>query len=686
MRNKILITIVCLLLVVCLAVSLASCNKNKTEDKKITSIVFLGDSICEGVAGPAPLQERVNYSYYGILGQINGIEAHNRSVSGYHTKHLLDYISRDDKNYEPVLPNQPEVNEETASLTQTLIRTSDVIHISILGNDLLQFDFPIMILELAAKQKYNGSDAYLSDPAVVAVYQQTRFQSESYTIIPPLQDDVRFAQGPCPGYGMALYEYAVSNARIQIGKIVDRLKKLNPNALIIFQNVYNPIDEHAELVSTELKLYLTMLGNGEENSFNFDSLDPAVVSASYAKLRAVAGDMIYGLDSVLNDYTDKITIADAYHTFDAIYQANHEIGEDLIYVDGVHPSDFGHAVLAQMNQELLVSKGLLKMDGAVDGYKKLRNSQLDRMYTGATKDSTTFDVAAAKADIESKSNMQDITLSYFNAIKGYTPKLFDSVLTGKTNGVAYTQNKTYNLSTLYMYTPLARGWKDTAFEMLIEGPMNLADTLASLGATATITFKTDNTWEINVDVNVQYVLEHINDILSMLSMDIDEVLASMNNMDLSGSVMSEDLDIVDFVLIYANNMFAGFDQNNFYDSLDLLKNSMGISLSLEDKNGDAITKASVNSLIAEILQSNPHKLPSNMSDKIKNLGNVSIKVEGVYSLKDCTSYTGKTYEGIYFGQYYDNISPFLIGTKFKDADNVEHVRFQIEILGMLMIF
>ena len=109
MRNKIFITIVCLLLVICFAVSLTSCNKKKTEDNKITSIVFLGDSICEGVAGPAPLQERVNYSYYGILGQINGIEAHNRSVSGYQTKHLLDYISR--VNDIPICSDYDDIRE-----------------------------------------------------------------------------------------------------------------------------------------------------------------------------------------------------------------------------------------------------------------------------------------------------------------------------------------------------------------------------------------------------------------------------------------------------------------------------------------------------------------------------------------------------------------------------------------------
>ena len=422
-----------------------------------------------------------------------------------------------------------------------------------------------------------------------------------------------------------------------------------------------------------------MLGNGAADSFNFDSTDPTVVSASYAKLRTVAGNMIYGLDSVLNDYTDKITIADAYHTFDAIYNANHAIGEDLIYVDGVHPSDFGHAILAEMNQELLVSKGLLKMDEAVDGYKKLRTEQIDRMYTGTTKDSTTFNVAAAEADIASKTNMHDITLSYFNAIKGYTPKLFDSVLTGKTNGKAYAQNTTYDLSTMYLYTPLARGWGDTMFEALIEGNLNLADTLSSLGATANITFKTDNTFQISLTVDVQYVLTHINDILSTFQTDIDTILDGTNGMELTGSIMSEDLDIVDFVLIYANNMFAGFDQTNFAGSLALLKNSLGIGLSISN-----VTDAQINSLINGIIAT--HKLPDDMADKIKGLGTVTVTVEGIYSLVECKSHTGKTYEGIYFGQYYENISPFLIGTKFKDADNKEHVRFQIEILGMMLSF
>ena len=666
MRNKILITIICVLLVVCLAVSLTSCNKKKNNEQQvepIKSIVFLGDSICEGVAGPAPLQERVNYSYYGILGQINGIEAHNRSVSGYLTKNLLDYVNRDNPDYIAALPDQPIVDEETASLTQTYIRTADVIHISILGNDLLQFDFPIMIMELLAKKLYG--DNYKTNATVVAEYEKERFQGDNYTVIPPLQDKY---DKPAPGYGLDLYNYAVSNARTNIGKIVTRLKQLNPKATIIFQNVYNPIDEEAELISQDTAAILKSL----DSSYDF------ATEAGVAKVRAITGEMIYGLDSVLNDYTDKIVIADAFKTFDEVYKANKEWGKELIYIDGVHPSDFGHAVLAQMNQELLVSLGLLKMDNVVAKYKDLRNEQLERMYKDTKNgDNVTFNLNAAKEGVNSSSSMDAITKSYFTSIKGYTPKLFSSVLTGRTNGVHYDTNTTYDLDTLYMYTPLARGWGDTAFEMLVDGEINIADMLEPLGASASMTFKADNTFTININIDVQQALANINDILSTFSTDIDTILEGTNGMSLTGPIMSEDLDIVDFVLIYANNMFAGFNQDDFAGSLSLLKNSLGISIT-------GVDATELNNLIGYIIQH--HALPDNMSEIIKSLGNISINVEGIYSMVQCKSYTGKTYNGIYIGQYYENISPFLIATQYVDEDGNNHVRWQIEILGVFADF
>ncbi|MBO4694885.1 MAG: SGNH/GDSL hydrolase family protein [Clostridia bacterium] len=669
MRNKILITIICVLLVVCLAVSLTSCNKKKTNEQQttepITSIVFLGDSICEGVAGPAPLQERVNYSYYGILGQINGIEAHNRSVSGYLTKNLLDYINRDNPDYIAALPDQPIVDEETASLTQTYIRTADVIHISILGNDLLQFDFPIMIMELLAKKLEQPGEDYRTNPVVVAEYKKARFQGDNYKIIPALRDKY---DEPKPGYGLDLYNYAVSNARTNIGKIVARLKQLNPNATIIFQNVYNPIDCEAELISQDTAAILKSL----DASYDF------ATEAGVEKVRAITGEMIYGLDSVLNDYTDKIVIADAFHTFDEVYKANKEWGKELIYIDGVHPSDFGHAVLAQMNQELLVSLGLLKMDNVVKNYQNLRIEQLERMYKDSKNaDNATFDLNAAKAEISSSNSMEAITYSYFTSTKGYTPKLFSSVLTGRTNGVHYDTNTTYDIDTLYMYTPLARDGESSAIDMLVDLEMNIADLFESLGISATMTFKTDNTFEININIDMQQALANINDILSTFRTDIDTILEGTNGMSLTGPIMSEDLDIVDFVLIYANNMFAGFNQNDFAGSLSLLKNSLGVSIS-------GVDATELNNLIGYIIEH--HALPDNMSDIIKSLGNISINVEGIYSMVQCKSYTGTTYNGIYIGQYYENISPFLIATQYVDEDGKSHVRWQIEILGLFADF
>ena len=124
-------------------------------------------------------------------------------------------------------------------------------------------------------------------------------------------------------------------------------------------------------------------------------------------------------------------------------------------------------------------------------------------------------------------------------------------------------------------------------------------------------------------------------------------------------------------------MFAGFNQNDFAGSLSLLKNSLGVSIS-------GVDATALNNLIGYIIEH--HALPDNMSDIIKSLGNISINVEGIYSMVQCKSYTGTTYNGIYIGQYYENISPFLIATQYVGEDGKSHVRWQIEILGLFADF
>lgn len=62
----------------CLA-AFSACN-NDDDDK--LSIVYLGDSIGEAVAGPSPVEEKDSMGYPGVVGQINDYYYHNRAISG----------------------------------------------------------------------------------------------------------------------------------------------------------------------------------------------------------------------------------------------------------------------------------------------------------------------------------------------------------------------------------------------------------------------------------------------------------------------------------------------------------------------------------------------------------------------------------------------------------------------------
>ena len=74
----------------------AAKKKQQPSEERATSILFLGDSIAEAVAGPVPLTEREAYGYYGIVGNINGFDYHNRAVSGATSSNLASYVKKED--------------------------------------------------------------------------------------------------------------------------------------------------------------------------------------------------------------------------------------------------------------------------------------------------------------------------------------------------------------------------------------------------------------------------------------------------------------------------------------------------------------------------------------------------------------------------------------------------------------
>lgn len=160
-----------ILLVVALVMSCISCT-GKTD----LNMLFLGDSIIEGLIGPGPLSEREAYAYYSVIGQRNNYQYINRAVGGHTTKDLLDIVNKED---------------EGAFMTQTHIKNADVIAISIIGNDFLMNGLNDMILGLI---------------------------EENTTLV----------------------EEAVVKAKANFENIIKKIKELNSDVKLMVQTIYNP--------------------------------------------------------------------------------------------------------------------------------------------------------------------------------------------------------------------------------------------------------------------------------------------------------------------------------------------------------------------------------------------------------------------------------------------------------------
>ena len=141
----------CALLFSCAKKTISSAlpAEDQSETTEKTSMLFLGDSIGEAMAGPTPLSEREAYGYYGIIGNINGFDYRNRAVSGYTSGNLLKYIKQED---------------DGITMLKSLIASADIIHISILGNDFLASPTEMLVQlakgnhEIVDRRKANATD------------------------------------------------------------------------------------------------------------------------------------------------------------------------------------------------------------------------------------------------------------------------------------------------------------------------------------------------------------------------------------------------------------------------------------------------------------------------------------------------------------------------------------------------
>ncbi len=416
MSKKMVCTLVVVVLLLSLTFSVCACDDNQDGADK-TTIVYLGDSIAEALIGPSPLGERDNYGYYALVGRCNDFNYFNHSVSGHLTSNgfsgdngLLGMVSKDN---------------EDATIVKTHIQQADVIHISVLGNNVLQYDLGLMLLEAADPDWYVGT----ANPIVDEYANGCDFWGDN-SLFYYLQNGCECNDSSNAGKRPSVtldeegnlivgaekaIEFNFPPTLNDLAEIVSRLKELNPTAKIIFQKVYNPVYEGTTLLEPAIAEALKR------------------IDAKYADIKEVRAlsqsilDILNGfLDTYLESNPGAFTILDMGDVFsevtamdtdgDNVDLSADSLGRSLIYADYIHPSNFGHAIIAGATQAILEDMGLAK-DGAVDTYKQIKLEQIDRMYSVIEG----FDTAGAKTAINTATTFDEVSLAYFGAVKGYIP-------------------------------------------------------------------------------------------------------------------------------------------------------------------------------------------------------------------------------------------------------------------------
>lgn len=435
--KKVLTIFIVMALVALTAVSFAACNEKPDDsnpaDGKL-NIVFLGDSIAEALIGASPVSERDNYGYYAIVGRTNGYNYYNHSMSGHLTSGNMA-----DKSGEGLLEVISRPTEK-ATLIRTHIVEADVIHISVLGNNVLQYSLGSLMLEMADKLagiETGSPESWYQSCFDRETDEETREELKEYyadnkSLFDYLHDggtlenvrpSIWSGDGETISFGDRFdgeNPYTVDPkfnfppTYQNIVDIVAKLRELNPKAKIIFQKVYNPVYEGTTLITKWEYQALAEKG--------YDTI---------AKVRELAGHLLDYLNGMLDEYNENhpdstVYTLDICKAFDDITKTDVKdgvvdlsatsLGRSLIYQDFTHPSNFGHAVIAEETQKLLEQLGIASSD-ALAKYKAIKCDQLDRIYSGVQG----FDLQAAKDAVNGADTYYATTRAYFDKTDGYVP-------------------------------------------------------------------------------------------------------------------------------------------------------------------------------------------------------------------------------------------------------------------------
>lgn len=568
MRRKFIAAVLVIVMLACCVAVLAACNDDKAVEK--TEIVYLGDSIAEGILGASPLGLRHEYAYANVLGRRNDLTYYNHSVSGHLTKDLRAILENEDLDYDMARGLLLHVSE------------ADIIHVSILGNDLLQsMNMNAVVLE-AAQDKYdiiNGIAATASE---------------------------------------------------NIAVIVDRLKELNPDALIIFQNVYNPLSEKSTLVDEPTRATLSAEYGIEEGDLR------ELGSGILDRLNGV-------LDNYLKDHPDAFVIADARNEFDRIFEEDYERGKGLIYPDYIHPSNEGHAVLADLTQGILEERGLVDGKKAIAEYKTMRKNVLTNYFaeSGA-------DVAAATAAIDAAADCAAVTKAFFAATKGFTP-VYNEIDSSYAQQSVRTVGRDMDFEVRWGDSSI---WEGADIDVI-----SLASGYADKDKTGVI-LRTDGTMQIKLVV------------------DASKLNGLLNNIGggsaLAGLLAGIGFDMSSFVASYLEPIMPGFsfDEDKILGSLQNAYDSLGVRF-VSDGDTDAFVK-DIARLLSEGVADDDFAIPDGFG----------IVVESKYTLREVTYPDGTTYTGVYLIPSDPDTQPYLVLSLYKDEGGWQWLNCMVDFIKL----
>jgi len=439
MKKKGLMILISILLIAVFSVSFVACDKEEVEVKDDSlTIVYLGDSIAEAIVGPSPLSERDNYGYYAILGKINNYDYYNISISGHKTSGgMAGTIGLRELIEDPT---------ENGMLYTTRLKQADIISISILGNNVLQYNLGTMVAEVKNPDWFKSTDWYkyeqwkTDDQGIYKDVTKTQVDRPIFdvlaegglTVRPTVTANDDFTDYVI-GAGTEPFDFPKTTEDLEA--IIGGIQKLNPTAKILFQKVYNPVFDGTTLLTKPFVKYLNCY---------YDTTDSDIrnLKVQASKLRTDAQVVLNNVNKFLDEYLVKhpgaFEILDIREEFEKVASldqtnqdnlytstvgSNYEFnldddswGRKCIYPDYTHPSNMGHAYIADATQRWLVENGYADAN-YVANYKAIRVDQINRLY----KNVTGFDATAAIAKINAATTFTDVTEAYFRAVDGYMP-------------------------------------------------------------------------------------------------------------------------------------------------------------------------------------------------------------------------------------------------------------------------